>query len=126
MAIDVVVIDTGAAVGNNGVATADKDEIAWGKILAVGIVYLDSPPSGTTDVILSSPAQSNKQPAETILTLSNGATNIWKYPRRVYDDNVGAAITGEETEFVATGILNAKIDQANADDRAIVTVVLEN
>ncbi len=124
--IDVVVIDTGAAVGSNGVATANADKKAWGKILAVGIVYLDSPPAGSTDVILSTPAQSNKHPVETILTKSNSSTNAWYYPRRVYDDNVGAIVSGEETEFVASGILNAKIDQANADDSAIVTVVLEN
>ncbi len=124
--IDIVVIDTGKAVGSNGSATANASANARGKILAVGIVYLDSPPSGSTDVVLSTPVQSNNHPVETILTRTNTATDGSFYPRRVNDDNVGAAVSGEETEIVASGVLNAKIQGANANDRAIVTVVLEN
>ncbi len=124
--IDVVVIDTGVAAGGSGVATANQDVHVVGKILAVGIVYVHSPPAGTTDVILSTPAQSNNHPVETILTRTNTATDGWFYPRRVYDDNVGSIVSGEETEFVASGVLNAKIQGANNSDRAIVTVVLEN
>ena len=126
--IDYIQIKTGAAVGANGAATAtgQSPHIA-GKILAVAVQYLDSPPAGTTVFTL----WDSKDPkAENIINLVNAATDIKIYPRRVTEKNDGTDIlyaAGEEVyePYVVYGKLSAKIAGANADDSCTVTVWFE-
>lgn len=124
--IDFAVIDTGAAEGGAGVATANKSIKFTGKILAIGLVYVGSPPVGTTDVIISQPALSGSHIIQAILTLTNVVTDVWDYPRRVIDDNVGAPIASNYAEYVVAGDLNVKIQGANDDDRVVATIIYEN
>lgn len=125
MSIQTLVLSSGKAEGSNGVATSNASKKIIGKILAIGLLYLDSPPGATTDVVISEPVQAENHPVQTFLTRTDTATDGWFYPRRVYDDNVGAAITGEETEFVVSHEINVKINQANANDEVVATIVVE-
>lgn len=123
--IDRVTWSTGAASGGAGAATATgySPHVA-GEILAVYVAYLGSPPAGTTDFTLSARAD---PASESIISLSNAATDIKIYPRRVTEKNDGTDIlyvSGEEVyePYVACGQLEATIAQANDADYCDVTV----
>ncbi len=76
--IDRIVINTGPAVGADGSASATAySPHVSGKVLAVYVAYLNSPPAGTTDFTLSDEADPT---AESIITLVNAATDIKVYP----------------------------------------------
>jgi hypothetical protein len=123
-------INSGAAVGGNGVATANKDSDVKvsGKVLAVYIKYNDSPPAGTTDVVIAT--KGTHAPALPILTISNAATDGWFFPRAAAVSQAGAALvysTGNPVEAVMpiSDIVNVAIAQANAADNVDVWLMLE-
>ena len=122
--IDRVQFTTGPAVGANGVATATGYSVPMnGEILAVHVDFQDSPPAATTDFTLS---DESDPAAESIIALTNTATDIKIYPRRVTEKNDGTDIlyaAGEEVfdYFPIHGRLKAVIAQANAADYCIVT-----
>jgi hypothetical protein len=126
--IDRIQFSTGAAVGANGVATAtDYSSHVSGKVLAVHVDYVDSPP-GTTDFTLS---DEGDPASESIVSLTDQATDIKIYPRRVTEQNDGTDIlyvAGEEVfeNYVVYGRLEATIAQANAGDSVTVTVWVES
>ena len=114
-------------MGNSGSATATaySSHVA-GKVLAVYVDYVDSPP-GTTDFTLS---DESDPASESIIGLTNANTDIKIYPRRVTEKNEGTDIlyvTGEEVHepYVVHGRLEATIAQANAADSVTVTVWIE-
>jgi len=125
--IDRIVFSTGPAVGADGSATATSySEVVFGEVLAVYVDYLGSPPGATTDFTLS---DETDPASEAIVSLTDTATDIKIYPRRVTEKNDGADIlytTGEEVfePYVVAGRLEATIAQANADDYCDVTVWL--
>lgn len=123
--INMVFFTTGVAAGANGAATATgySPHIA-GEILAVYVNYQDSPPAATTDFTLSDRAD---PASESIISITNSATDVKIYPRRVTEKNDGTDIlytTGEEVfePYVVCGQLEATIAQANANDYVDVTV----
>jgi hypothetical protein len=125
--IDRVQFTTVAASGTTGTgdatATGYSPPIA-GEILAVHVNYQDSPPAGTTDFTLS---DEDDPASESIISLTDTATDIKIYPRRVTEKNDGTDIlytTGEEVfePYVVHGRLKATIAQANDDDYVDVTV----
>lgn len=125
--IDRIQFTTGAAVGSDGAATATghSSHVA-GKILAVHMDYVDSPP-GTTDFTLS---DENDPASESIVSLTDQATDIKIAPRRVTEKADGTDIlyvAGEEVyePYVVHGRLEATIAQANAADSVTVTVWIE-
>ena len=126
--IDRVQWSTGTAVGSAGSATATGySPHVSGKVLAVHVDYVDSPPAGTTDFTLS---DEGDPASESIISLANQATDIKIYPRRVTEKNDGTDIlyvAGEEVfePHVVHGRLEATIAGANADDSVTVTVWLE-
>lgn len=126
--IDRVQWSTGVAAGGAGVATATGySPNVQGKVLAVHVDYVDSPPAGTTDFTLS---DESDPAAESIITLVNQATDIKIYPRRVTEKNDGTDIlytSGEEVfePYVVHGRLKAVIAQANNSDSVTVTVWLK-
>ena len=125
---DRVFFTTGAATGGAGVATATGYSIhVAGKVLAVYVNYQGSPPGATTDFTLSAEAD---PASESIVGLTDQATDIKIYPRRVTEQNDGTDIlyvTGEEVfePYVVHGRLEATIAQANDDDYVDVTVWIE-
>lgn len=124
-------ISSGAAAGSNGSATANADTgvIISGRIVAVGVVYLDSPPAGTTDVTVAT--RGNNGPAQTILSISNAATDGWWYPRAATHSTAGAAMLyagggAAVGDYLAIhDVVNVKIDQANAGDSVNVWLLME-
>ena len=126
--IESIKLTTVAAVGANGSATATGYSIhVAGKIHAVHVAYLDSPPAGTTDFTLS---DEGDPASESIITLTDAATDIKIYPRRLTETNDGTDITYDNTRkvydyYIVEGRLEATIAQANAGDYCNVTVWIE-
>jgi hypothetical protein len=123
--IDRIQFSTGAAAGEDGSATATGYSVSVaGEVLAVHIDYQDSPPAATTDVTMSDEAD---PASESIVSLTDQATDIKIYPRRVTEKNDGTDIlytTGEEVyePYVVHGRLELTIAGANANDYAVATV----
>ncbi len=128
MTINRVQFSTGVAAGADGVATSTgyTDGPMVGRVLAVHVDYLDSPPA-TTDFTLkdmSDPA------AESIVSLVDQATDIKIYPRRLVETNDGTDLTYDGTRkvyepYIVHGRLAGVIAQANAADSCTVTVWIE-
>ena len=124
-------IYSGAAVGGNGVATAnaDSNNVVAGRIVAVGVTYLDSPPAGTTDVVVATKGVNG--PAQTILSIANAATDGWFYPRVGTVSTSGAAMlyagggTAVGEPLAVVDVVNVKIEQANAGDGVNVWLLME-
>ena len=127
--IDQVQFSTGVASGGAGVATATGHSVrVAGRVLAVHLEYLDSPPAGTTDFTLS---DEGDPISEAIVNLVNAATDLKLYPRRVVQDNANNDVTFDGTNeiyepYVVCGRLEATVAQANNGDSVMVTVWLES
>ena len=124
-------INSGAAVGGDGVATANTDHTAVvvGLLLGVYIKYNLTPPAGTTDVVIATAGAGAAPPANTILTITNSATDAWYYPRHVTHDETGAVISRDGTRDVHEPVaihdfVNVNIAQANALDNVDVWLLL--
>jgi hypothetical protein len=123
--IDRVQWSTGAAAGSAGSATATGySPHVTGEVLAVYVDYVGSPPAGTTDFTLS---DESDPAAENIVTLTDAATDIKLYPRRLLETNDGTDLTYDGTRkvygcYAVHGRLKATIAQANASDSITVTV----
>lgn len=119
--------NSGAAVGANGVATANASSPIRlnGKLLGVHIKYNDAPPAATTDVTIKV-AAATPNPEMTLLTISDAATDGWFYPAVQACDTAGAAIAGAYLPLIVDGFVNVKIDQANAGDNVDVLLLMED
>jgi hypothetical protein len=122
-----VTINSGAASGNDGSATANNTSghVVTGEICSIGVTYGDSPP-GTTDVTIATAG--NNGPALTILTITNANSNGWFHPRHKVDDESAADVTYDGTNEVYGKIcvadnIKVTIAQANSPDTAEVVVV---
>ena len=121
----------GAAVGADGAATK-SEETPWaivGKLLAVGIVYKDSPPAASTDVTVDTVAE-NGMPSQSVVSLTNAATDTVVYPSQNITINTGVAQTYDGTRniknpLVVAGRFTIAITGANAADYVVVTFVYE-
>ena len=127
-------LNSGAAVGNNGAATANTTcaEIVSGRVVAVYIKYNDDPPAATTDVTIATLGTAPAAPALTILTITDGATAGWYYPRHGTHSNAGAALLyAAGGAAVADTVpvhdrIKVTIAGANAADNADVWLLLED
>lgn len=123
--LDRIQFSTGVAVGTDAAATATGySPHVSGKVLAVHVDYVDSPPAGTTDFTLS---DEGDPASEAIISLTDQATDIKVYPRRITEKNDGTDIlyaAGEEVHepYAVHGRLEAVIAGANAGDSVTVTV----
>lgn len=124
-------INSGAAAGSNGSATASTTtgtQIS-GRVLGVYIKYNDSPPAGTTTATIAT--ANSTYPAQTVLSVVNSATSGWFFPRVAACTNAGAAITYDGTRpiYDAQPIhdnVKVTISGANAADNIDVWLMLEN
>lgn len=124
-------INSGAAVGGAGVATANADtsNVVAGRVIAVGLVYLDSPPAATTDVTVAT--KGTNGPAQTLLSIANAATNGWFYPRIGTVSPAGAALlyaaggTAVAEPLAISDVVNVLIAGANAADGVNVWLLME-
>jgi hypothetical protein len=120
---------SGVATGGAGVATNNQTStvIVHGKVLAIDVVYLDSPPA-TTDVTVAT--SGSRCPAKTLLTLTDGNTDVTKYPRAQVHNTAGTALTYDGTRVVAEPIpvddyVKVTIAQADAADYVNVFITVD-
>ena len=109
-----------SATGSAGVAPGSTIlPVALSRFVAAYIDYHASAP-GTTDVTISSPGNPASQ---TILAVSNTATDAWYYPVVNGVDNAGAAEADAWEPYVVHG--NIQVDVAQGDALTdIVTVTV--
>lgn len=117
-------LNTGAATGGSGVATANatSSQILTGRVLGVYVKYNDSPPAGTTDVSVATTG--TRHPATTILTRTNTATSGWFYPALQLCDTSGTAITGAYDGILISDQVKVTIAQADNADNVDVWLLL--
>ena len=125
-------LTSGLAVGGAGVATANETSaiVIRGKVVAVYVEYLDSPPAGTTDVTVAT-AGVSALPAATLLSLVNAATDVVKYPRvGVHEtDGTNATYDGSNQIFEPQYIhdkVKVTIIGATANDYVQVYLIIED
>lgn len=106
-----------STVGVAGSATGSGIvSVPLSELVAVHADYHASAPA-TTDLTIKSPGD----PASvTILTLTNGNTDGWYYPKVQKHDNVGAAITGDYADPPVHGNLLAELAQCDPLSNAVV------
>jgi len=124
-------LNSGIAVGDNGVATssASTTHPVIGKVLAVYLRYNDSPPAATTDVSVATTG-TDIPGAITLLSIANSATDAWYYPRNLTETNDGTDITYDGTRkvyepYVIHDKVIVTINQANAGDSVDAWLILE-
>lgn len=120
-------LNSGAAVGDDGAATANADTLHQlaGRLKAIRLKYNDSPPAGTTDVVVKTVGTSPAAPSTTLLSLANAATDgIW-YPRAAICTTSGSALTTYD-EIPISDLVNVSIDGANAGDSVDAWLFLED
>ncbi len=119
-------INSGLAVGADGVATANQSSPIFisGEVMGVYVRYNDTPPAGTTDVTVETAGSAGAVPAQTILTLTNQATSKLVYPRVAVQDTTGTNIAGEYSPIVIHDQIKVTIAQANAGDSADVWLLM--
>lgn len=124
-------LSSGAAAGSDGEATANAstNNPISGRVAAVYVQYVGDPPAGTTDVVVKTTGTSPAPPSVTILSLTDGATGGWFYPRAAVHSTAGAALTLEGSEPVTDMIpihdyINVLIDDANAGDSVNVWLMV--
>jgi len=117
-------IEVTGAAGSAGEATASviSGSLVQGTIRAIYLEYTDSPPAGTTDVII---AEAHNSPAVPILTITNGATDGWFPVMAQAVDAEGADITNQGAPVVVNDYISVTIDEANEGDGVTVTIVYE-
>ena len=125
--IDRVQFSTGAAVGDDGAATATgySPHVA-GKVLAVAFTRVHAPPN-TTDIVVTDEGDPIE---ESVIAGANLSADLKVYPRRSVQTNDWIDVTYDGTRKVydlipVYGRLKATISQANAGDSITVTVWLE-
>jgi len=125
--------NSGAAVGANGVATANTNSTIKikGWIVGVYVKYNDSPPAATTDVTVATLGTSPSPPSETLLSLVDGATDGWRYPWTAVHSTLGVALTYDGTHPICAptpidDLIKVTIAQANAADNVDVWLLIED
>lgn len=122
--------NSGAAVGGNGVATANKDSAVpvQGEVLAAFVKYNDTPPAGTTVTTIKT--KGTRLPSYNILVITNAATD-GLFPVRVQAvDPAAAGLTYDGTRKVCVptpidDYLNIIIAGANAGDNVDVWLLMK-
>ena len=117
-------LNTGAAAGGAGVATANATSTVRvsGLILAVYVRYNDSPPAGTTDLVLTTAGST--MPAVTILSISNAATSGWFYPvAQQHLASDGSLVSNEYNRLTIDDLAKITITGANNADSIDVWIL---
>ena len=109
------------ATGGVGVATANatSDGLINGIITRIYLEYIDSPPAATTDVTI---VEATNDPAQTILTMTDAATDGWFPPMDAGVDEAGGAIL-QYMPIAVNDKIKVTITGANNGDGVVVTLV---
>jgi|SaaInl8_200m_RNA_FD_contig_31_801865_length_503_multi_3_in_0_out_0_1 hypothetical protein len=124
MAIRRTQIAVTPAAGGAGVATANAvtPDIVDGIIRGVYLEYTDSPPAGTTDVTI---VEKSQDPAVSVLTVTNAATDRWFFPLAQAQNQAAADITNQGAPLAVSDYLKVTIAQANNGDGVTATILWE-
>lgn len=113
--------------GSDGSATGNDTtkNVITGKILAVHLDY-GTGQAATSDVVLSTA----HTPTNTILTVTDNATDGWYYPRHQVDSAAGAGLTYDGTRTVNEPVpvcdhLKLSVAQGNDEKTVTATVLVE-
>jgi hypothetical protein len=117
-------INSGAAVGGNGVATANQTGalVVKGHISAIYVRYNDAPPAGTTVVTVATAG--NTAPAYNIDVITNAATDGLFVVRKLQKDIANADIAGSYGYIPVADNIKVTIAGANAGDSADVWLMV--
>lgn len=117
------VIEATPSAGGAGASTvADRTpQGITGRIVAIGLTYLGSPPAATTDVTIT--VLGDTLPDLQVLKIENAATDSWWFPRHLDHDETGVAVATRSAPAIS-GAIEALIEGANDGDgvRAMVIV----
>ena len=102
----------------SAVGSSDSDRPVRGEIVAVHVAYTTQP-SGT-DVVIT-----GKDEDQPILTITNGNSDGWFYPRAQIDTVAGAAITAQYDRIPIDGYVNVDVDDGNAGAVDVLLLVDE-
>jgi hypothetical protein len=128
MTLSILHLTTPASTGGAGTSAANVDSthIIRGWVMAVYLKYNDSPPAGTTDVVLKTKGTgSDAPPSYTILSVANGATDGWYYPRAQTHTSAGVAVADTYDWPVVFDVLNLAVAQANDGDSVDAWIVMD-
>ena len=120
-------INTGAAAGGAGVATATgvSTHVVSGLLIGAYILYNGSPPAGTTDVTIATQGTTPAPPAYNLLVVTDAATDGWFYPRVNAHDTAAAAQSTVWELLPIHDIVSVTIAGANDDDTADVWLMIQ-
>ena len=120
-------INSGAAAGGAGVATANASTPVrvMGRLRGIYVKYNDAPPAATCDITIATVGGNGAPPSQNLLSIANAATDGWFYPAAQLHTTAGAAIAGEYGPLLVDDHVNVKIDQVNAGDNIDVWLALE-
>ena len=130
--IESIRVATGLTTGGAGSSTANNTSThpVTGKILAVILEYLGSPPAGSTDVVIATSGQNH--PAITLLTITDAATDNMFLVRHKVVDEAGANISYETSNAkdihdspVVADYIKVTISQANDADEVVAVILYE-
>ena len=111
-----------STVGSAGSATGSSVlSVPLSELLAVYLDFHSSAPSSTdtTVTLIGNPA------SLVVLTESNSATDVWRYPKTQDHDNVGSAITGSYSAPVIHGRhIQIDLAQCNGLTNALVATLM--
>lgn len=119
-------LNSGAAVGADGSATANNDSVVpfSGNVVGVYVKYNGDPPAGTTDVTIKT--KGNSTPSYNILVITNGATDGLFLPRKLICSDAGVASDSVYDLIPVDDKINVTIAGANAADNVDVWLLMES
>jgi hypothetical protein len=118
-------INSGAAVGGDGVATATGTSAlaVEGLLYAIQVKYNDSPPAGTTDVTVKT--KGTNPPSITLTLKSDSATDAMYFPRAdTTKASDGSALSANSSLLPIADYVQVVIAGANAADNVDVWLYL--
>lgn len=119
-------LNSGAAVGGNGAATASATSTIEirGFVASIGIKYNDAPPAVSTDVTISTQGTSPNAPSRNILTVTNAATDGYFQPQVNVWSTTGAQQAAVWTPIPIADYVTVTIANANAADNVDVWLLM--
>jgi hypothetical protein len=117
--------NTGAAVGADGSATINVDtpHVIQGIIRGVAVKYAGDKPA-TADVTIK--GKGTTCPSKPIITITDGNTDGWFFPKEIIDGTDGAAIAANYTDIAICDYVNIAVAQTNTGDSVEAWLLLEN
>ncbi len=122
-------LNSGAAVGADGVATANASSTVpvSGYVVGVCLRYNGAPPAATTDAVVKTVGTTPAPPTLTLLSLTDSATDGWRWPRvPIHKASDGTVIADQYDWPAIDDLINVAIAGANAGDSVDAWLLVED